>query len=279
MPTATRAERDGQDYRLTGHKWFCSAPMSDGFLTLAQAPGGLTCFLVPRWPEGTRNAIHIQRLKDKLGNRSNASAEIEYHGALASLGTALGGDLGDAMIKFSDNPKSKSAARRIAREPSYVGTIKTTCIATMLSAGHAENALPQSATATVNCRIFPGVSVAEVKATLVDVVDNDALEFAVLDEPTESPVSEMRDDVTAALTKAVHARYPGLHIGAYMESGGTDGMHFRNAGVPTLAMSAVFMNEADMFAHGLNERIPVTSFYAGLDHWMVIMKELAGPAE
>ncbi|MEO3413936.1 acyl-CoA dehydrogenase family protein [Roseovarius sp. CAU 1744] len=79
----TRAERDGQDYRLTGHKWFCSAPMSDGFLTLAQAPGGLTCFLVPRWPEGTRNAIHIQRLKDKLGNRSNASAEIEYHGALA----------------------------------------------------------------------------------------------------------------------------------------------------------------------------------------------------
>ncbi len=79
----TRAERDGAAYRLTGHKWFCSAPMSDGFLTLAQAPGGLTCFLVPRWLEGTRNAIHIQRLKDKLGNRANASAEIEYHGAFA----------------------------------------------------------------------------------------------------------------------------------------------------------------------------------------------------
>ncbi len=81
--TMTRAERDGSDYRLTGHKWFCSAPMSDGFLTLAQAPEGLTCFLVPRWPEGTRNAVHIQRLKDKLGNRANASAEIEYHGAIA----------------------------------------------------------------------------------------------------------------------------------------------------------------------------------------------------
>ena len=79
----TRAERDGSHYRLFGHKWFCSAPMSDGFLTLAQAPEGLTCFLVPRWPEGTRNAIQIQRLKDKLGNRANASAEIEYHGALA----------------------------------------------------------------------------------------------------------------------------------------------------------------------------------------------------
>lgn len=79
----TRALPDGPQYRLTGHKWFCSAPMSDGFLTLAQAPGGLTCFLVPRWLEGERNPIRLMRLKEKLGNRSNASAEIEYDGALA----------------------------------------------------------------------------------------------------------------------------------------------------------------------------------------------------
>ncbi len=79
----TRAEPDGGQYRLTGHKWFCSAPMSDGFLTLAKAPGGLTCFLVPRWLEDRRNAIQLMRLKDKLGNRANASAEIEYTGALA----------------------------------------------------------------------------------------------------------------------------------------------------------------------------------------------------
>ncbi|MDT1062018.1 acyl-CoA dehydrogenase family protein [Paracoccus sp. CPCC 101403] len=79
----TRAEADGANWRLTGHKWFCSAPMSDAFLTLAQAPGGLTCFLVPRWLDQGRNAIRLQRLKDKLGNRSNASAEIEYDCALA----------------------------------------------------------------------------------------------------------------------------------------------------------------------------------------------------
>ena len=79
----TRAEADGKGWRLTGHKWFCSAPMSDAFLTLAQAPGGLTCFLVPRWLEDRRNGILIQRLKDKLGNRSNASAEIEYDRAYA----------------------------------------------------------------------------------------------------------------------------------------------------------------------------------------------------
>ncbi|MCZ4354182.1 acyl-CoA dehydrogenase family protein [Roseovarius aestuarii] len=81
--TSTQAVRDGDNYRLRGHKWFCSAPMSDGFLTLAQAPGGLSAFVVPRWTDEVRNTIHIQRLKDKLGNRSNASAEIEYADALA----------------------------------------------------------------------------------------------------------------------------------------------------------------------------------------------------
>jgi putative acyl-CoA dehydrogenase len=74
----------GGEYRLVGHKWFCSAPMSDGFLTLAQAPGGLSCFLLPRIrPDGSRNTIQLMRLKEKLGNRSNASAEIEYHDAFA----------------------------------------------------------------------------------------------------------------------------------------------------------------------------------------------------
>ncbi|MFB7235309.1 acyl-CoA dehydrogenase family protein [Streptomyces sp. NPDC056269] len=84
----TRAEPTGEPglYALTGHKWFTSAPMSDVFLTLAQAPGGISCFLVPRvLPDGSRNAIRLQRLKDKLGNRSNASSEIEYEGALGRL--------------------------------------------------------------------------------------------------------------------------------------------------------------------------------------------------
>ena len=80
----TRATQSGDGWVLTGHKWFCSAPMSDAFLTLAQTEEGITCFLVPRWkPDGQRNAIHLTRLKDKLGDRSNASAEIEYHGAFA----------------------------------------------------------------------------------------------------------------------------------------------------------------------------------------------------
>src|SRR5207245_11332104 len=76
----------GGEYLLTGHRWFCSAPMSDVFLVLAQAREGLSCFLLPRvLPDGTRNAFHIQRLKDKLGNRSNASSEVEFHGTWARL--------------------------------------------------------------------------------------------------------------------------------------------------------------------------------------------------
>ena len=82
--TGRGAGRDSGEYLLTGHKWFCSAPMCDAFLVLAQAPGGLTCFLLPRWtPDGERNGFHIQRLKQKLGNRSNASSEVEFDGAWA----------------------------------------------------------------------------------------------------------------------------------------------------------------------------------------------------
>ncbi|WP_050399762.1 acyl-CoA dehydrogenase family protein [Bradyrhizobium embrapense] len=82
----TRAERDGDGYRITGHKWFMSAPMCDAFLVLAQTKDGLSCFFMPRFaPDGTVNAIHFQRLKDKLGNRSNASSEVEFHGAHAEL--------------------------------------------------------------------------------------------------------------------------------------------------------------------------------------------------
>src|SRR5206468_10350729 len=84
--TVARPLAAGGEYELTGHKWFCSAPMCDAFLVLAQAPGGLSCFLLPRFtPDGRRNSFHLQRLKDKLGNRSNASSEVEFDGAWAQL--------------------------------------------------------------------------------------------------------------------------------------------------------------------------------------------------
>jgi acetylornithine deacetylase/succinyl-diaminopimelate desuccinylase-like protein len=191
-------------------------------------------------------------------------------------GKQLGGELGDAMIRFAYDPGDQKAAARLALESSYIGSTRTTCVVTMLRAGHAENALPQSATATVNCRIFPGISVAEIESVLKDVVANEAVEFALLGDPTESPISETRPDVVAAVGKAVHTRYPDVKLVTYMESGGTDGMHFRKAGIPTWAVSGIFMNPDEMFAHGLNERMPIQGFYDALDHWSIIIRELAG---
>lgn len=191
-------------------------------------------------------------------------------------GAGLGGELGDIMIRFADDPNDVQASDRLALESSYVGTTRTTCVVTMLSAGHAENALPQSATATVNCRIFPGVSVAAIEQVLRRVVANDELEFVLLGDPTVSPISELRDDVAAAVSKAVHTRYPDIPVIAYMASGGTDGMHFRKAGVPTWAVSGLFIDPDDKFSHGLNERAPISSFYGALDHWSIILRELAG---
>ena len=98
-------------------------------------------------------------------------------------------------------------------------------------------------------------------------------------QPTESPISELRDDVVAAASKAVHARYPDVKVIPYMESGGTDGTHFRRAGIPTWAVSGIFMDPDEVYAHGLNERVPIKAFYDALDHWSIIIRELAGPRD
>ena len=145
----------------------------------------------------------------------------------------------------------------------------------MLEAGHAENALPQSATATVNCRIFPGEGAAATEAKLKQAVGDDKVSFKLVTDVTESPESKLRDDVKAALRTSLDKRYPGMTILPYMESGGTDGMHYRTLGYDTVAISGAALKASDMFAHGLNERLPVASFYGGLDHWYWILKKLA----
>ena len=156
--------------------------------------------------------------------------------------------------------------------------LRTTCVATMLKGGHAENALPQTATATVNCRVFPGVAVADVKDELARVVADPAVEFETLNEPVESPASTLTPEIEAAVVDAVKARFPDVVAVPYMEAGGTDGLHFRRAGVPTFAVSSLFLKEDDEpNYHGMNENLRVDAFNAGLDHWSRIIKALAGP--
>ncbi|QIB67641.1 M20/M25/M40 family metallo-hydrolase [Kineobactrum salinum] len=192
------------------------------------------------------------------------------------VGQQMGGELGDTMVRFAYNPDDKEAAERLRTEPAYVGATRTTCVVTMLEAGHAENALPQSATATINCRIFPGIQVSDIQAELEQAIANTGAEFELLGEPVESPISELREDVVGAISKAVHSRYPQLPLIAYMAPYGTDGMHFRSAGIPTWGISGIFMDPDEMFAHGLNERVPIKAFHDALDHWSIILRELAG---
>lgn len=185
------------------------------------------------------------------------------------------GELGEAMARFAASPGDPAAAAVLAKDPHYVGRTRTTCVATMLRGGHADNALPQSATATVNCRIFPGTSVEDVHATLQQVV-GDKVEVKTLGTPRSSGPSPLRKDVLDAVAKAVHADHPGVPLVPDMAPYATDGAVYRGAGIPTYGVNSMFMKDSDDFSHGLNERIPVAGFYAGLDHWYVLLKTLAG---
>jgi acetylornithine deacetylase/succinyl-diaminopimelate desuccinylase-like protein len=198
--------------------------------------------------------------------------------SLAAAGQSTSGELGAAMRAFANNPADTAAADVLAANPSYIGVTRTTCVATMLQGGHAENALPQSATANVNCRIFPGVPVETVHRTLQDLFGGE-VEVKLSNEPHFSDASPLRDDVFAAVTRAVHARHPGVKIVPGQSSGATDGAVFRGIGIPTYGVGAIFIKDSDSFAHGLNERVPVQSFYDGIDQWEALLRDLAGPKQ
>ena len=180
------------------------------------------------------------------------------------------------MTRVVANPGDAAAVATLSTEPGYNSRLRTTCVATMLRAGHAENALPQSATATVNCRIFPGVEVEDVRTALDSVAALPGLRITVLDDPQASPASPVRDDVMGAVGAAVRARFPEVGVIPAQSSYGTDGKAYRAAGIPTYGVSELFMRDKDQFAHGLNERVEVRNFYAGLEHWWVLVTRLAG---
>jgi acetylornithine deacetylase/succinyl-diaminopimelate desuccinylase-like protein len=185
------------------------------------------------------------------------------------------GTVGAAMKRYAADPHDAAAAAEIAKYPQYVGKLRTTCVATMLQGGHAENALPQSATAMVNCRVFPGTPVGEVEQTLQRLA-GPKVEVKRNYEPTTSDASPLREDVMRVVARAVEAANPGARIVPTQAAYATDGLVYRNAGIPTYGVGSSFTKESEEFAHGLNERIPVPSFYNGLTHWYVLIKALAG---
>jgi acetylornithine deacetylase/succinyl-diaminopimelate desuccinylase-like protein len=196
-------------------------------------------------------------------------------GSFKASAAATPGELGQAMARFAANPRDTAAADILYNSPQDVGRTRTTCVATMLKAGHAENALPQTATAVVNCRVFPGTSADEVKGTLQRLAGA-KVEVQLINNPALAKPSPVRADVMAAVTKAVHSVYPGTPIVPDMVPYATDGAIFSQAGIPTYGVSSTFIKESEIFSHGLNERLPVESFYNGLTYYYVLLKELAG---
>ena len=225
------------------------------------------------------NAIYelADALKKIEAHRFPARWNVISLAAFAAIAPTLNGDLKKAVERFVAKPGDKKALKIMLADPSTARDLQTTCVATMLRAGHAENALPQSATATVNCRIFPGDPVDDVRATLASIMANDKLKIETLGEPLESPVSEIPAEVSAAIAEVVKARAPGSVISPYLEAGGTDGLHFRRAGVPTVGAGPIISLDGDEYNfHGKNERFPTARFYDGLDHFVIFIKALAG---
>ena len=194
--------------------------------------------------------------------------------SLALSADRIGGAVGAAMKRYAQTGDA-AAAELLSGRPEFVGQVRTTCVATMAQAGHALNALPQSAKVQVNCRIFPGVAIDAVKAELVRVVADESATVTTLGDPLASDASPLRADVMQAVVAAVSARAPGIPIMPSMSGGATDSVHFRALGVPSYGVSSLFMKAEDGFAHGLNERAPVAGIGAALVQWEAVVRALA----
>ena len=173
---------------------------------------------------------------------------------------------------------SQEAMQRVAAaSPAWNSTLRTTCVATMLEGGHALNALPQLAAATVNCRVLPEDSAAYVESTLNKVVADDEVKVIVKPGPSAGPASPMRADVLKAVSSVTEAMWPGVPTLPIMVVGATDGRTLRAAGIPAYGVQGLFMDQNDMRMHGRDERLRVQSFYEGETFMYELVKTMSEP--
>ncbi len=179
------------------------------------------------------------------------------------------------MLAITQPSPDPAAAARLAATPYYNALMRTTCVATQLEAGHAENALPQRARAVVNCRLLPGESPAEVQRTLVQVVADEAIKIAPLGKPMPAPLSPLRPEVVTQMERITSELWPGVPVVPIMSTGATDGARLRIAGIPTYGVSGLFDDIDDVRAHGKDERMGITEFYDGLEFMYRLVKALS----
>ena len=182
------------------------------------------------------------------------------------------------MRAVAERGDPAAAARLSAAAPFWNAQLRTTCVATRLFGGHADNALPQLARATVNCRMLPDDPPDSVEATLRAVLADTAIHLLRVAAPTPSAPSPLRPDVMGAVERLVARMWPGAVIVPEMSTGATDGLHVRNAGIPVYGVSAAFAALGDTRAHGRDERLAVQSFHDAAQFWYELVKALATPA-
>jgi acetylornithine deacetylase/succinyl-diaminopimelate desuccinylase-like protein len=200
-----------------------------------------------------------------------------YFARTATLSTgALAAEM--RAVSAAPSPDRAAATRLAARSPFYNAMLRTTCIATLIEGGHAVNALPQRAEATVNCRILPGEDPAEVERTIKRVVADTAVVVTPADTAVPSPPSPLPKTLEAVLSSVTASIWGPLPIVPSMETGATDGLFLRNAGLPVYGVTGLFVdpnNAADVRAHGLDERIGVRAFYDQIEFTYRLLKALA----
>ena len=257
-------------------------PVSHNLLAAEKSPASFTFEVTNAGGHSSRpvpdNAIyHLARALDKV---SRYEFPVQLNDAnrayFTGMAPIVGGETGQAMRDIVANPKNAAADAILSREANYHAMLRTTCVATMLSAGHAENALPQRARATVNCRIFPGVPVEEVRATLVKIVDDPAVSI-----PTPSlhfpaaAAPPLNAKVLGPIETLSAKMWPGVPVVPMLQPGATDATFLNAAGIPTYGVSGLFVDPDLGHIHGLNERIRVDSVMKGREFMYRLIKLFA----
>lgn len=184
-----------------------------------------------------------------------------------------GGESGAAMAAVAKNPADAEAVAKVAQDPGRNSMMRTTCVATMASAGHAPNALPQRARANVNCRILPGEGVEEVRQALVKVLADDAIKVTTVGVPSPvSPPPSLGKTITGPVEQVSKKMWPGVPLVPVMATGATDGRFLNAVGIPTYGLSGLFGEPEGNGAHGLNEKMRVRSLYEGRDFLHEVVK-------
>jgi acetylornithine deacetylase/succinyl-diaminopimelate desuccinylase-like protein len=182
----------------------------------------------------------------------------------------------DIRAVLADKPDEAALARLSAIAP-YNAQLRTTCVATMLEGGHAANALPQLASAKVNCRIMPGEQAEQVKATLIKLLADDEIAVTQIEREVASEPSKLNEEIVGAIEKLSHETWPDAVVLPVMSAGATDGAFLRNAGIPTYGHSGMALEAGDAARlHGKDERVPVESFYQGNEYLYRLVKMLSG---